>query len=304
MGLKKHLSAALTILFLFSLCVCFTACDVKEDKTQSLQTNDDDTVQSVISVPILMYHHFVDEAPVANTTIVTRAVFADQINALNAADYTAVTCDQIIAFVENGQPLPDNPILITMDDGYTSNITIAAPILEENGMCATVFVIGINAGQKFYAHTGNPLMPPRFGAEEAAAYINSGVLHMQGHTYDMHQLVSYGHSLRDGVLQKDEESEADYRKALADDIAKSKEQLMRDFGSELVAFAYPFGYVSNIADEELVNAGVKLTVTTQEGCAEIISGDKSSLIGMPRINVTDYISGEALVSLIEELKNK
>ena len=132
-----------------------------------------------------MYHHFDDTSK--DGTVVTPGRFREQMTALREAGYEAVTVPQVIAFVREGTPLPDKPVLLTMDDGYTSNIAAAAPVLEEMGFCATVFVIGINEGESLYAHTGAPLSPERFSYEEAAPWVEKGVLDLQSHTYDMHQ---------------------------------------------------------------------------------------------------------------------
>lgn len=87
--------------------------------------------------------------------------------ALKEHGWNSVTIRQLIEFGEQGTPLPDHPVLITFDDGYTSNLELAAPILERYGLNAVIFVIGINAGQSVYAHSGQPLDPPRFALEDA-----------------------------------------------------------------------------------------------------------------------------------------
>ena len=143
-------------------------------------------------VTILMYHHFEDT--INNYTVVAKDRFREQLTALKKAGYETVTLAELIAFVEEDGPLPEKPLLITMDDGYTSNLTVAAPILEEFSMSATVFVIGMNEGQTVYAHSGQPLDPPRFAYAEAQPWIDRGVLEIQSHTYDLHQRASYGFS--------------------------------------------------------------------------------------------------------------
>ena len=96
------------------------------------------------ALPVLMYHHF-DETS-KDGTVVTPGRFREQMTALREAGYQAVTVPQVIGYVREGTPLPEKPVLITMDDGYGSNLTVAAPILEETGMRATIFTIGINEG--------------------------------------------------------------------------------------------------------------------------------------------------------------
>lgn len=120
--------------------------------------------------------------------------------ALKEHGWNSVTIRQLIKFGEQGTPLPDHPVLITFDDGYTSNLELAAPILERYGLNAVIFVIGINAGQSVYAHSGQPLDPPRFALEDARPYLESGVLEVESHTFDLHQRADYGYSGREGVL--------------------------------------------------------------------------------------------------------
>lgn len=251
-------------------------------------------------LPVLMYHHFDQES--SADTVVSAGVFREQMEALKAAGFTAVTLKQIQAFVEEGQPLPKKPVLITMDDGYTSNLTLAAPILEDLGMCATVFVIGINEGETTYIHSGEPLMPSRFSYEEAAPWVKKGVLDLQSHSYDLHQLASYGYSDRDGMRPLAGESLADYQRVLSEDMAQFRRRREGRVATDLVALAYPFGYWTEEADVILQEEGIPVTFTIDPHCNLLIRGDTSSLRLLGRYNVTDRWSGQALVRLLERAR--
>lgn len=252
-------------------------------------------------VPVLMYHHFSEEGPAQADTVVSAGRFAEQLQALQAAGYTAVTPQQIADYGEGRGVLPDKPVLITMDDGYTSNLTIAAPILEQYGMTATVFVIGINVGEECYVHSGLPLDPPRFGWEEVRPWVEKGVLTVQSHTYDMHQRADYGFSGRDGVLPLEGESEADYRAALAADFTLARDGLEEGLGVELTALAFPFGLNTDIAVEELEKLGVKLSFTTDYGVSRVVPGAPGTMQQMRRCWISDALTGEELVERLEAL---
>ena len=71
-------------------------------------------------LPVLMYHHF-DEDTQGSKMIVSPERFSEQMQALADAGYTAVTPEQIVDYVDNGTPLPEKPVWISMDDGYESN---------------------------------------------------------------------------------------------------------------------------------------------------------------------------------------
>ncbi len=249
-------------------------------------------------LPVLMYHHFDDSATAG--TIVSGEKFREQMTALKDAGYTTVTLPQLLDFVENGVPLPRKPALITMDDGYTSNLEIAAPILEELDMCATVFVIGINEGEDIYIHSGEPLTPLRFSYEEAADWVEKGVLDLQSHSMDMHQLDSYGSSERNGMLPIAGESGAAYRRAIQEDTLLFRRRRMGRAATELTALAYPFGYYSEELDRLLEEEGMVFTFTTEEHCNTLYIGDYSSLRMLGRYNVTEWISGQELVRLLDQ----
>ncbi len=252
-------------------------------------------------LPVLMYHHFADEAK--EGTVVTPVRFREQMNALKEAGYQAVTIPQVIDYVENGAPLPARPILITMDDGYGSNLDTAAPILEETGMCATVFAIGINEGEEYYPHSGEPMWQERFAFEKAAPWVEKGVIDVQSHTFDMHQLASYGYSGRDGVLRLEGESDEDYRQALLSDMEAFRQRRGNRVGTELLALAYPFGYYSEEADALLKEAGYAVTFTIDERPNYLSVHNGSCLRMMGRVNVTDWISGQELVQLLQPYSN-
>jgi peptidoglycan/xylan/chitin deacetylase (PgdA/CDA1 family) len=54
--------------------------------------------------------------------------------------FHAVTIDAVLAFVHRRRPLPENPLLVTFDDGYRDNHDVALPILLRHGVPATFFI--------------------------------------------------------------------------------------------------------------------------------------------------------------------
>ena len=249
-------------------------------------------------LPVLMYHHFDLECP--DGTVVTPGRFREQMTALKDAGYHAVTIRQVRDYVERDGTLPDNPVLITMDDGYTSNLTVAAPILEELGMCATVFVIGVYEGEVRNPNNGWKISIPRFSYQEALPWVDKGVLDLQSHSFNMHLLVADGFSERDGMLSMDGESREAYRRALLDDAEQARLRREEDgVPGELCALAFPFGYYDTGLDGVLAEAGYAVTFTIDERLNRLTPGDTACLRMLGRINVTDRVTGETLVKRVQ-----
>ena len=86
-------------------------------------------------VPILMYH-VISKAPAGapNAELwVDERDFADEMKALRAAKYTAVTLAQVWNAWRHGGPLPKRPVVVSFDDGYLSHYTHARPVLRALG---------------------------------------------------------------------------------------------------------------------------------------------------------------------------
>jgi peptidoglycan/xylan/chitin deacetylase (PgdA/CDA1 family) len=65
--------------------------------------------------------------------------FKQQLDFLNQY-YSIVSLDQVLKTLDNEASLPDNAALITFDDGYKNNFSVAFPVLQELNIPATIFV--------------------------------------------------------------------------------------------------------------------------------------------------------------------
>ena len=256
------------------------------------------------NVPVLMYHHL-DQAG-NDSTRITSEQFEAQIAALSQAGYTAVLPDDLDAYVRQGKPLPKKPILITFDDGYLSNYTLAFPILKKYGMKASIFVIGSTFGNtEHYKDTDYPIIP-HFNAQQAREMATSGLISIQSHTYDMHQAGAFEATAtpRENILPLDGESEADYRAALTKDC-QAICQLIHDSTGEtkIHALAYPGGYYDILTQVTLLENGFDMTFTTQVGSNTLVKGLPQSLLGLRRYNINQTISVEQILALANSTRN-
>ncbi len=251
-----------------------------------------------MQVPILMYHHLSED--VTNSEMVSPAQFEAQIRALSEAGYTGVSFDELQAYVLRGEPLPEKPVVITFDDGYRSNYTLAYPILQKYNMKAAIFVIGVSFGKDHYKDTDYAITP-HFGAAEAAEMAASGLVSIQSHTYDMHQWLPYetGSAVRENILPLPGESEEAYVQTLTEDFTRSRAQLESATGQPVDVLAYPAGQYSTLAQVTLQSLGVHVTLSTNPGVNTVVKGLPQTLYAMLRFGITEDVSPEALLDMIQ-----
>lgn len=246
-------------------------------------------------VPILMYHHLDDE--VTNSSVITPERFEEHLAALKDAGFNAITLHQLAAYVEKGEELPDNPVVITFDDGYSSNYELAYPLLKKYDMAATINVIGVSVGAEIYKDTGVPITP-HFSFEEAREMLQSGLIDIQSHSYDMHNSEQLDEDYRQGVFMKAGESEEEYISAFRSDFERSRREIEENTEAKVIAYAYPNGFYTTLSEVLLGEMGVKITFTIEEGMNTVIKGLPQSLRAMKRYRAGEDISGSELVERI------
>lgn len=94
-------------------------------------------------VTVLGYHRIADPGSpgfrgFAGNASATPDEFASQI-AWIASRMTPITAADLLA-AAGGAALPPRPVLVTFDDGYRDNLTVAAPILAEHGILPVIFL--------------------------------------------------------------------------------------------------------------------------------------------------------------------
>lgn len=243
-------------------------------------------------VPVLLYHHLAETGE--GTDIISLNRFRSHMDALRENGYTTVFFEDLQAYVQSGTPLPEKPVVITFDDGYESNYTMAYPLLKEYGMKATIFTIGVSMGKDTYKDTNQP-MNPHFSLEQAAEMEASGLIDIQSHGYNMHEVVGRDQDpVRKGLLQKEGESEADYLAYLHKDF----EQITQAIGKTPTVFAYPYGATAELPAVVLHQQGIYSTVTTVEKSNILVQGLTQSLLEMGRFYMTEAVTAQQLLELL------
>ena len=252
-------------------------------------------------VPILMYHHLHQEdEPVANAINVDQ--FEEEMAFLKEEGYTAVSFQELIDYVEEGRPLPRKPVCITFDDGYLSNYELAYPILQKYEMKATIFVIGWSVGvTDYYKDTQYP-MTPHFNYEQAKEMVDSGLVSIQTHTYDMHQVEDYetGDKIRRSAVKLPNETEEEYAAALTEDILRARSEIEAATGQPVNVLSYPVGTWDELSESLLKDLGIQVTLTTRPETATLVYGDPDSLRALPRYGVGYDTTLEEFAAMVGE----
>ena len=238
-----------------------------------------------VRVPVLMFHHI--SSSFKSSVTETPETFRSQMQALWDAGYTAVRFAQLEDFVLRGAALPENPIVITFDDGYASNLELAAPVLEAMGWCAEIAVIGESVG-------GGTETLPHFSMEDALPWVEKGVIEIGAHSYGLHHTEP-----RLGVYKMRGESEEDYARMFAADTEAVTRVIADGLGEAPFVYAYPYGYHSDISDLELARLGYTVTLTVQDGINTVTRGLPQSLRALRRHNVTEDMTPDELVEALK-----
>ncbi len=251
-----------------------------------------------IKVPILVYHHIDADPFKPNSLITPPDKFKEDMVAVKEAGFQTVTMQDLIDYVDGKKELPDNPVVITLDDGYLSNYEHAYPILKELGMKGVISPIGWSMGRNTHRIEGANFYP-HFSWEQAREMVASGVIEMQNHTVDMHESDN-GDGGRVGVLQLEGETTGQYAKALKEDWLQMSKLIEENTGQEVTVMTYPFGSYSHLSEQIVKDLGFRASLTTESGVNYLVKGNPESLYALKRVNGSPGVPSDALVKKLME----
>jgi len=120
-------------------------------------------------------------------------------------------------------PFPERSLVITFDDGYQSVYEEALPVLEQYGMCATVFLTVGDGGK-----TGSASRLPSLHGRSMLSWREIAELRSAGFSFGAHTLTHV--DLTQAPLDQVES-----------EIRQSKRIIEDTLGIPVVSFAYPYG---------------------------------------------------------------
>jgi peptidoglycan/xylan/chitin deacetylase (PgdA/CDA1 family) len=171
-------------------------------------------------IPILGYHRVVQGDVFDPHMICTSSErFRFHLEWFARLGYRTLSLPEIAPHLASGRHLPGRTFIITFDDGYEDNFTLALPLLQRYGFTATVFVV---AGQVGRSSAWDDTPAPMMTWDQIRAMKAAGI------TIGSHS-VSHPHLSQLSIEQARRE------------IEDSKDMLEQNLGSEVTTFCYPYG---------------------------------------------------------------
>ena len=211
---------------------------------------------------VLMYHHFIREGELYNDWMLTDVRLREDLQWMADHGWTTVLPSQLAA----GEPLPRKAVMLTFDDGYDSNYTLAYPLLQEFQAKAVISIIVKNVDD----HS-----PGSLTWEMCREMAQSGLVEIGSHTYACHD------AEENGVRRLKGESREEYEARVFPDLQTSIDLIEEHVGRAPVLFAYPNGVKDSWA-AGFIQDHFAITLTTRHGPSDIAGG----LYSLNRCNVS------------------
>ena len=186
---------------------------------------------------VLMYHSVAPDGTECGEWTVTQSTFRAHMNWLTEHGYTSVLPSELVS----GERLPDKPVLITFDDGYADNCTLALPVLRETGHKATISIV-----------TGYTDVIPMFMTwDQCRELESSGLVELGCHTHNLHDYP--------GLSRLEGETREEFEARAFSDLEYSIALMEENLGRRPLVIAYPHGMVDEWA-EDYVNRNFPITL--------------------------------------------
>lgn len=278
---KNHSSAIGNLILpaiIFSFCLFsfgFYGCKKNDVNPANPVTQPaDTTTPAEHKIVVLMYHDISVSAP-ANIYQRSISDFIADLNYIKSKNYTVISFDDLLSIRDNTMPLNSDAVIISFDDGYLSNYTIAYPLLKSYNYAATLFVVTEWVNQTDRVTVSNIM--------EMDQYRNT----------DGNRLISIdSHTSSHPFLKTDEgtfASPAAYQASLNAELGDSKNWIQTVTGQPTMWLALPYGDGANdsLIIQTAKNYGYSGIRTSVYGSFQISSMNLFVLPSLPILSTTN-----------------
>ncbi|HKL37810.1 MAG TPA: polysaccharide deacetylase family protein [Bacteroidales bacterium] len=208
------------------------------------------------NINAFIYHRFGNSKyPSTNIDMQT---FRQQLEYLHNNNYQVLPLGEAVKKIRSEASLPEKMAVLTVDDGYKSFQREAAPLLEEYGYKATVFVCTDYVGRSGYL-----------------SWEDIKSLRRKGHEFGNHSH-SHAHFLNG--------SDPQTREKFLADLEKSEKIFKQQLGDTPDLFCYPYGEYNPGMQQILKKRGYRAATAQKSG----VIHPGSDLFALPRFPMTSY----------------
>lgn len=242
-----------------------------------------DVPQEGVFLPVVMYHSVTSDT--TSDYQITAEQFEADLQYLAEHGYQTVSVAQLLEYTQGRGTLPEHPILLTFDDGFYNNLSLALPLLKEYDMCAVVAVVGrytdVDAAADPHMDAYSYL-----NWEDIQALLDSECIEIGSHTYDLHSMEGRaGCSIRFG------EDKVEYAAMLREDLTHLQNRMQEELGVQPVIFSYPYGYICKESVPILKELGFVCSLTCYER-PNYITRNPQCLFALDRYNRSGFLTTE------------
>lgn len=197
-------------------------------------------------VPILMYHSV---GPGSDPLGVSATELDAHLAYLASAGYQTISLRELVDSQEGHGKLPENPIVLTFDDGTADALPTVLPLLQKRGQRATFFIIAGFTGEDLaHRHVEQTARGPRSYLvwPEVRALRDAG-MEIGSHSVSHPRLTALA------------------RTQLHDEVFVSKQLLESGLGQKVEFFAYPYTARGRATRQMVLAAGYRGAVSGLRG---------------------------------------
>ncbi|MCL2463052.1 MAG: polysaccharide deacetylase family protein, partial [Defluviitaleaceae bacterium] len=162
-------------------------------------------------VPVIMYHLVTKNESYIGKYGITPKELENDLVFLKENGYTTILMQDLIDFVDGKGKLPEKPIVLTFDDGNSSDYIFLFPLLKKYDMKAVVSIVGKLTDEYSLEKSK---VKPHLDWEQVKEMEKDGHVEIQNHSYNMHS--------GNGSARRDSESMEEYRARLSGDLEKTQ----------------------------------------------------------------------------------
>ncbi len=231
-------------------------------------------VFAAAELPVLMYHNVTRDTSLVNADAlvhITPETLEEHFKELKNAGYNTVSLDEYYKFRTGSGDLPENPVIITFDDGYMSNYEYAYPLLKKYNMKAVIFIIAsrVGATDTEFSH---------FSWQQAREMEQSGLVEIESHSYSHPDFSKL--SFSNTVLE----------------MRLARYTIETNMNKKCRFFAYPYGKMNYESTSVAQKAGYDMVFVGRNINAMT---ENENLFEFPRYTVRGDQSGRDIINLIK-----